>query len=180
MTLTPSQDLVVYPTLLSVPPGESRSLRVGSNTLTGTTELSYRMVVEELPPMESAENAHVGLRMLTRMSFPVFIQPSDRAPSGEIASVSLERGHVTVRVVNTGLVHFKVESVQIDALDGDGRESSSQIVRGWYVLYGDTMEFGADLSPALCQGVRSLNIHAVTDAGTWTRTIEVAGDPCGP
>jgi fimbrial chaperone protein len=74
MLLTATDDLIFYPNLLAIEPGEERNIRVGANKSIVATEKSYRIFVEELPPAEKSD--HSGIRILTKMGIPVFIQPA--------------------------------------------------------------------------------------------------------
>ncbi|HEY0194900.1 MAG TPA: fimbria/pilus periplasmic chaperone, partial [Kofleriaceae bacterium] len=76
MVLTPTSQVVVRPALLEVPPGGSRTLRVGSLASAGAAEQSFRMFVEELPDRSAAQAT--GVRVLTRLGVPVFIAPAQR------------------------------------------------------------------------------------------------------
>ena len=54
MELTPTDDLIFFPTLITMGPHETRSIRVGLATAPATTaEKTYRVFVEELPSLQS-------------------------------------------------------------------------------------------------------------------------------
>ena len=57
--LTPTDELVVYPSLFTLAPGDSRSVRVTSMASPGAREVPYRIFVEELPPLRSFRQMHL-------------------------------------------------------------------------------------------------------------------------
>ena len=48
MVLNPTEDLIFYPTLLALEPGDERRIRIGTNDPIVASEKSYRIFVEEL------------------------------------------------------------------------------------------------------------------------------------
>jgi fimbrial chaperone protein len=68
MLLNSTDDLIFYPNLLAIDPGEERNIRVGTNKFIVASEKSYRIFVEELPPVENSD--HSGIRILTKWVFP--------------------------------------------------------------------------------------------------------------
>ena len=49
MLFKPTDDIIFYPTLLTVDPGSQRNLRLGTNNVKVAKEQTYRIFVEELP-----------------------------------------------------------------------------------------------------------------------------------
>src|SRR5206468_4339846 len=74
MQLTATEDVLFFPSLLTLGPGERRNVRVGAATAAAASEKTYRIFVEELPPPEGGSTApkKSGVRILTRMGIPVF------------------------------------------------------------------------------------------------------------
>ena len=54
MQLTPTDDIVFFPALLSLKPGEERKVRVGRTVTPSDVEKTYRISFEELPPLQKA------------------------------------------------------------------------------------------------------------------------------
>jgi fimbrial chaperone protein len=50
MKLTPTEEVVAFPPLLQLGPGERRNVRVGAKVEPGAAEKAYRLFVEEMPP----------------------------------------------------------------------------------------------------------------------------------
>lgn len=67
----PTQDVVAFPTLLTLARGQSRRIRVGATSGYGTTEKSYRHFIEELPaPASAASGAAVMARQSRHSRLP--------------------------------------------------------------------------------------------------------------
>ncbi|TMA08552.1 MAG: molecular chaperone, partial [Deltaproteobacteria bacterium] len=74
MKLGPTEDILVFPTVLELKVGETRSLRVGSMVPFGPVEKTYRVFLEELPAPEKPQ-ARSMVRVLTRVGIPIFLAP---------------------------------------------------------------------------------------------------------
>lgn len=92
MHLGPSSEVVFFPSLVSLPPGESRVVRVGTSASPAATEKAYRIFVEELPPIEKpgGHGREAGVRILTKMGIPIFLEPTNRVVKGSIAELALQ------------------------------------------------------------------------------------------
>ena len=70
----PTDDLVAYPPLLNVGPGETRRIRLGSSVAATSIEHAYRVILTQLAaPIERSN----GVEMRMRFSIPVFVVPRD-------------------------------------------------------------------------------------------------------
>ena len=74
--LSATEDLIVFPALLTLKPGEERKIRVATSVAFGPVEKTYRLYVEELPPTTTEKADGASVRILTRMGVPVFLQPA--------------------------------------------------------------------------------------------------------
>ncbi len=98
MQLVQTNDLLFFPSLLEIGPGQSRRVRVGSTVPAGNSELSYRIIVEELP---SAGRAAGVVQVLTRLSVPVFVQPAAPRPK-VVLKARVEGGQLQISLENGG------------------------------------------------------------------------------
>ena len=55
MQLTPTEDIVFFPALLSLNSGEERKVRVATTVTPAASAKTYRIFFEELPPLERHE-----------------------------------------------------------------------------------------------------------------------------
>lgn len=115
----PSRDVLVTPPIFTVPPGETQVIRVGLRRPPDQTrELSYRLFLQELPP--PIPDNFQGLRVVTRMSLPVFVAPD----SGEAAPALRWRvqgdadNGLLVTARNDGNGHGQVTELHLELADG--------------------------------------------------------------
>jgi fimbrial chaperone protein len=182
MQLTPTQDIVFFPMLLTLAPGAERKIRVGSATTAGATEKTYRIFVEELPPTASSKTATTTgsqVHVLTRMGIPIFLEPPRPESTGSIEVLGLEGGRLRYRIHNTGNVHFLLQTVRVRGFGASGEDVVDRKADGWYVLAGGSREYSETLSPDECTRLKTLSIEARTDHDTITAHVEPPAGACG-
>lgn len=158
MELAPTQDLVAFPTVFALQPGETRSVRVGSQKRAGTTELSYRILIEELADTSDTTGT-AGIRMLRRLNVPVFVQPGDRQLKAELHDLSIVRpGRIALRVRNLGTTHFIVGEITVQGRAAGGASVVEAKRDGWYVLPGNDVSYEVDFDPAACARLANLSV----------------------
>lgn len=173
IALTPSDDLVFFPQLLTLDPGETRRIRVGVSTTAAPVEKTYRVFMEELPSLESVvapKTASVTIRM--KVGVPVFLSPS--APpisSGDVRDANVRGGALSFDVLNTGNKHFSIQQVRVAGSNAAGGNVFSQDVTGWYVLAGDTRHFSLPISKERCEELRTVVVTVHTDALTFSKSF---------
>jgi fimbrial chaperone protein len=156
--LQPTQDVVYFPRLFSLAPGEERKIRVGTTAAFGDVERTYRLFVEELPPLVRApgENA---VRMLTKFGIPVFLRPAAATAKAALTGVGLSGSRLTFTLQNAGNVHFVPEAVRVEALGSNGQSVFDRKMDGWYVLAGGSRLYELDVPAPQCGTVRSFQIE---------------------
>jgi fimbrial chaperone protein len=178
MKLEPTQDLVVFPTLFTVPAGGSRAVRVGTTAKPGASERSYRIFVEELPPM--TPEGQTGVRVLTRMGIPVFLAPA-RARAHTAVHAAARAGKLDVVVENGGTVHVMLKSVRVVGLGAGGEELFAKDLSGWYLLAGGKRVYTLDVPAGACPKLRRVTLKAQTDAsGSTTGEIPASAACAAP
>lgn len=161
MQLASTQDIVFFPQILELGPGETKRVRIGVTQARGPLEGSYRVFMEELPSLESVvtpKAASVTIRM--KVGIPVFLSPAG-VPSakGEVRGASANGDSLSFDVANTGNVHFSIQRVHVAGKNADGKTIVAQDLDGWYVLPGGTRRFTIPLSKAHCEALRSLSVN---------------------
>ncbi|MBW2254514.1 MAG: molecular chaperone [Deltaproteobacteria bacterium] len=169
-------DLVFFPRILVVPPGEERLIRAGFKVPATTEERAYRLFVEEIPVQTPGTTSQVAL--VVRFGIPIFSAPLDPRPAGSLEEVRVEGGAVHLRAVNTGNVNFKMTSLQARGLGADGTELFAESIDGWYLLSARTRDYVIPLPDAGCALVRHIEIEVPSDRLDLQSSIDVTGEQC--
>ena len=180
MQLLPTEDLAVFPTLLTLEPGKERKIRIGTAASPAPSEKTYRVFVEELPSAADSGETAAGsrIKVLTRMGIPVFLKPPRTESGVEIAEAKIENARLRFLVRNSGNVHFTLQTVRAVATAGSGETVLDKQENGWYVLAGGTREYQWPLTPQECARVRTLKIEAQTDTGLVETRVEAPPGAC--
>jgi fimbrial chaperone protein len=170
-----SSDLIFFPPIFTVEPGEKRIIRVGTKpgAAPGEREKAYRLYIEELPP-PAEPGGGAQLRIALRFALPVFVAPA--APQKRLA-VELARaapGKVNVRLANQGNQSHKIESVRLRR----GNDVVGEIP-GWYVLAGATRDYTVPVERARCPLEGPLEVVAQNEGAVLVRqSVEAASQLC--
>ena len=179
MKLTPTEEILFFPALLSLNAGEERKVRVAAKGAASDVEKTYRIFFEELPPLASAsagEGAQV--RILTKMGVPIFVSPGKVSEQGRIDAVRVADGKLLFDVKNSGNVHFSVHGVKVRGLAESGSDVFERQLDGWYVLAGTPRSYELELPADVCSKVKSVVIEAQTDmAATAAVTAQAEVPP---
>ena len=179
MKLEPAQDLLVFPPVLDLAPGQERKVRIGTTAVSGERERTWRVFIEEILPAATAQEA---TRLRTRLSvgLPVFLAPTRRLSGAEIAGLGVEHGKVTFLVRNGGTVRVRPSSVRVVVTDARDRPVLEKSFQGWYVLAGGDRLYEVDVPPDLCSKARTVTATAALDGQTIEARQAVLGGACAP
>ena len=183
MQLAPTEEIVFFPALLSLNPGEERKVRVAATVAAKDVEKTYRIFFEELPPLERPENSGAQVRILTKMGIPIFVAPAKGNAEASIDSVRMEKGTLGFEVRNSGNVHFALEGVKLHGVGSNGEMLFDRQLDGWYVLAGSPRTYSVEVPAAECSKLKRIVIEAQTDItavgnGAVTREFEVSPGFC--
>ena len=74
---TESRDLIFFPKLMSVEPGQEAIVRIGFKTNAASVEKTYRLFIEELPGVvKKVEGSSAQINFLVRFGLPIFAAPA--------------------------------------------------------------------------------------------------------
>jgi len=173
-SLTPTKAVTVFPSLLTLKPRQSRKVRVAIKTKAGQKELTYRLIVAELPGKPGPKS----LNFLVRMSVPIYQKPAVDRPAGLIAAAALTAGALGFEVKNTGNVHF------LGDLWAQGRDKKGVVVfekgiTGQVVLEGVGRRYSIPVPPKLCPQIHTVTIKAGSYRDKYETTFSaLAKDAC--
>jgi fimbrial chaperone protein len=133
VAIEPGIGLLVTPTTFRLAGGAQQIVRVGlSGAAPLQTELAYRLIIEEVPPV--LEQDTTGMRLVVRHDLPVFVAPAARALRLVNMQIDCSPTGAELRLLNSGNSHLKVLRLAL-------KESSTGATQGdWkafdYVLPG--------------------------------------------
>jgi fimbrial chaperone protein len=161
MTLVPTQEVTCFPSLFEIGPGESRSIRVGVPLSGGDMERAFRVLIQELPASDPLK----GLKVITRLSVPVFVAPVTAQPATiALEGVSQQEGRVSLRVRNSSNLHLLAQSATLRGRDEAGALLFERVMPAWYILAGEARTFDTEVPPEAARAV-ALEVQLETDRG---------------
>ncbi|MGH9556361.1 MAG: fimbrial biogenesis chaperone [Terriglobales bacterium] len=181
MQLTPTQDIVFFPRLLTVAPGEERKVRIGAAAPFAATEKTYRLMVEELPPPAKAGEGGTGVQVgvLLRLSIPIFLQPAQPAAKSQIEAMAVHHRRFSFALKNLGNVHFRPQAVEVKGQGAAGESVFQQKAASWYVLAGGLREYELELPAADCARIKTLTVEVQTKQENFNQRFDPPAGACG-
>lgn len=172
--LTPTRELLANPPIFTVPAGGSQLVRVGLRRAPdGQRELTYRLVLQELPPPPNPD--FMGTRMLMRISLPVFVLPKvDAKPVLLWQATRAPQGTLKISLTNNGNAHIQITNFKL-SLPGSAQPWVTK-QSAEYVLSGQSREWNltADSEYPVPPPGTSLQLFAQTDAGDIEAEVMIA------
>ncbi len=157
--LRPSEDLVYFPRLLTLPGNKTRIIRIGTESPFTKVEKTYRLLVRELPSSTSPGNA---VRLLLNISVPVFILPEKQILNGKITYFNLHHRIFSFTFVNHGTVYYVPQNIKVTGLAKNGKPIFYQNITGWYVLPNETREYQVKIPYSKCGKIKVITVKAQT------------------
>jgi fimbrial chaperone protein len=176
MVLTPTDDIIFYPNLLTIEPGAQRNLRLGANNVGVSKEQTYRIFVEELPANQKFQTT--GVRVVTKMSIPIFIKPAKADVRNSIDRIALQGSDFSFDVTNRGNVHIQPREVRVKGIGADGRLQLEKKIPGWYILAGGSREYRVELLRSECTRIKDLTVEVDLEDKSFTQNFAVPAGAC--
>jgi fimbrial chaperone protein len=174
-----TNELVFYPKIMSVEPGQEGLVRVGIRTPLVQTEKTYRLFIQELPgTTKRPEDASAQVNFLIRFGAPIFVGPVKPQDSLSVESLSVAKGLATFSARNTGNRHQVVQGVSLKGVDRAGGEVYSLTLADRYLLAGTAKTFSAAIPRADCARIASLSVEVRTDKLSTVRKLDVDPTMC--
>lgn len=117
--LQATNEALVTPPVVSIPAGGTQVVRVGlRRTPEAQQEITYRLFVEEVP--SAPEELSSGLRVITRLSIPVFVAPTEKSASPALRWVMQlgQRQELLLAAYNEGNGHARISDPTLSFTDG--------------------------------------------------------------
>ena len=172
-------DLVFFPKILSIEPGEEGLIRVGTKTPVVAAEKTYRLFIEELPGADKRpEGSAAQINVLIRFGAPVFVTPAKPQDSLDIENFHLSKGVVTIAAKNIGNRHQLVQGIDLRGTDSTGQEVFALTLADRYLLAGTVKSYTTFISAAQCLKINSLALEFKTDKFSTTRKLDVSRTMC--
>lgn len=179
MQLQPTKDISFFPSMLRVKPGQSRKIRVGALVSPGRAERTYRVFIEELPPLRPPPaGSPNAIRVLTRMGIPIFLNATVPSSRPAVEALALRDGQLEFLVRNHGNTHFLNRTLRIIARDKVGRISHDRTVAGWYVLGAGSRKYDLALPKVACEDLSTITVQLDTDHGTASASLDASPEHC--
>lgn len=175
----PTNELVFYPKIMSVEPGQEGLVRVGIRTPLVQTEKTYRLFIQELPgTAKRPDEARAQVNFLIRFGAPIFVGPVKPQDSLAVDNLAISKGTATFSAHNTGNRHQVVQGVSLKGVDRSGGEVYSLTLADRYLLAGTTKAFSAAIPRADCTRIASLSVEVRTDKLSTVRKLDVDPTMC--
>jgi fimbrial chaperone protein len=173
-----TQDIILFPKMLSLKSGEERIIRVGVNVPPGMKEKTYRIFLEELPqPLQTEGNV---IKTILKIGIPVFISPVKPEEMGEIEKMELSKGDLSFTVKNKGNVHLVIQSVKVKGVDVSNTSVFQSEVEGRYLLEGRSRIFSFNIPKEDCLKMSALTIDVTTNKFSLGKRLDVIREMCSP
>ncbi len=174
-----TSDLVFFPKIMSIEPGEEGLIRVGAKNATVPVEKTYRLFIDELPGIaRPPEGSAAQINVLIRFGAPIFVAPLKPQDSLDIESFSLAKGIVSISAKNTGNRHQQVQSIQLKGTDKAGTEVYALTLADRYLLAGTAKSYSTSIAAEQCAKMTALALEFNTDKLSVARKLDVTRAIC--
>jgi fimbrial chaperone protein len=176
---TSAPDLVFFPRILSVEPGQEGTIRLGVKSPSVSTERSFRLFIEELPGAPKPKSQPgMQVDVLVRFGLPIFSAPLQPKDGLAIESLELKQRRATILARNTGNRRQVVRGLHLRGKDAAGQQVYSLDIADRYILAGLLKSYSTVLTPTQCQQITSLTVEIKTDRLSDMRALTVSPGMC--
>jgi fimbrial chaperone protein len=169
--LTTSDAVVVSPPLASIAAGATQVIRIILRQSPQSSEDTYRILVDQIPPKAEPGVVHIVLRM----SIPIFAQPMTRAVPHVQFHLEVDAGQLYLVGINDGLHHEAIRNIELSTTDGRTLKADSS--SSPYILAGVTRRWHIVLEGPTPSSSESLRLTAHADAGAIEEQVSVVAKP---
>lgn len=163
-----TSDLVFLPKNIELKSGK-QLIRIGIDKPVTEVEKTYRLFIRETPPPIDANAKSAQVAVVVDFGLPVFLLPARTAAAVDIENLKVEKGVLSVKVVNTGNVRLMLRSLSAG-------KAEFKDFKNWYLLAGASRTFTAAVPPAACKG--RLVVQLRTETLDVKRELAVTPQMC--
>lgn len=172
-------DLVFFPKILSIEPGQQGVIRVGVKNAIVPSEKTYRLFIEELPgPEKKPEAPGAQINVLIRFGAPIFVAPVAAQDRLEIEELLLANGKLTFSARNTGNRHQLVQRVELRGADRGGHPVYALTIADRYLLAGTVKSYSTTIPAEQCARIASLEVEIKTDKADAKHRLDLSRAMC--
>ena len=173
MQISPTQDIVFFPTIFELKPGQQRAVRLGTTAKFGAEEKTYRIFIDEISSSADAPGAGtISFQLHSRVGLPIFLDPATPTATARIDSLDLSRSQLSLRLSSTGSAHLKLQHVRVTVL-GDSSSVYQRTFPVGYLLVGGELRLSADVPKESCLLARALEVEVQTDSGVLRDRLQL-------
>jgi fimbrial chaperone protein len=176
--LSSTDDIVFFPSLLSLAPGEERKVRIGTVATRTAVEKSYRLFVEELPAQKREAPELDQVLVLTRLGIPIFVQPEKLVSGQRIEDIAVRKGVLSFTLSNTGKTHVLPQKILVKGYAATGEAFFERELPSWYVLAGGSRVYRLDLPNEYCEKTKAVSVGIQEQQKSFVERIEIRPGSC--
>jgi len=161
--LAPTDDIMLNPPVFTIAPGATRYLRLGLRTANrGTTELTYRLALQEVPKPAQDATEGASLHTIMRLTIPIFAPPKTAVAAKLAWSIEeTAGGKFKLMAANKGNAHIQIQNLEVSpaGIPASGKSLHATT----YILPGQSHEWELE-APELA-GQAQMRVAVTSDAG---------------
>jgi fimbrial chaperone protein len=180
MQLAPTREIIFFPRLLTLAPGEQRIVRVGTSAAAGPVERTYRIFVEELPPSAQQAAPTGQVRVLARMGIPIFLEAKAGRAELRLSPPALQPGRLVFELRNSGTKHAIPQVIRVRGQGAGGETLWEGEQEGWYILAGERRLYELPFPPETCARTKTVAVEVKAGEQTLTERLDIAPAACAP
>ncbi|PYT16824.1 MAG: hypothetical protein DMG59_09335 [Acidobacteria bacterium] len=164
--LSENDEILLNPPIFTIAAGREQSMRLGlRQPKPATVELTYRLILEEVPPPPRPE--FTGVNTVLKISVPIFVKPAMPAPQLTWTVKHISDKELQLAVENQGNSHVQIKQIAVTGAD----RSEPDFVKNTstYVLKTGRKEWV--IRDAHLAGAGRFLVQARTDNGEIRETL---------
>ena len=167
--LTKSTEVLASPPIATIPAGATQIVRLVLRRTPEGREETYRILLDQIPPAAVPGEVKIVLRM----SIPIFAQPVNRTASHVRFHIERDAGQVYLVGINDGQKHEVLRDIVLST--SDGQKLMPTLGGAHYILAGVTQRWLIATQGAQTLTNETLRMTAHADTGAIEQQVRVVG-----